>query len=81
MTPWTVDCQAPLSLEFSRQESWSRLPFPPPGIRSTWDHLGQAGLEAEEYQVYVGVTEMAFWKEAKPFILQTAGTEASKRDY
>ena len=26
----TVACQAPLSMEFSRQEYWSRLPFPPP---------------------------------------------------
>ena len=31
MTPWTVACQAPLSLEFSRQEYWSGLPFPSPG--------------------------------------------------
>ena len=31
MTPWTVAHQAPLSLGFSRQEHWSRLPFPPPG--------------------------------------------------
>ena len=27
-TPWTVACQASLSWEFSRQEYWSRLPFP-----------------------------------------------------
>ena len=27
LTPWTVACQAPLSLGFSRQEYWSRLPF------------------------------------------------------
>ena len=31
--PWTVAHQAPLSLEFSRQEYWSGLPFPPPGDR------------------------------------------------
>ena len=30
-TPWTVAYQAPLSMEFSRQEYWSRLPFPSPG--------------------------------------------------
>ena len=30
-TPWTVACQAPLCMEFSRQEHWSGLPFPPPG--------------------------------------------------
>ena len=30
-TPWTVARQAPLSMEFSRQEYWSGLPFPSPG--------------------------------------------------
>ena len=30
-TPQTVAHQAPLSMEFSRQEYWSRLPCPPPG--------------------------------------------------
>ena len=29
--PWTVACQAPLSMEFSRQEYWSGLTFPSPG--------------------------------------------------
>ena len=28
MTPWTIACQAPLSVVFSRQEYWSGLPFP-----------------------------------------------------
>ena len=28
VTPWTVAHQAPLSMEFSRQEYWSGLPFP-----------------------------------------------------
>ena len=31
VTPRTVACQAPLSMEFFRQEYWSGLPFPPPG--------------------------------------------------
>ena len=31
--------QAPLSVEFSRQEYWSGLPFPPPG------HLPDPGIE------------------------------------
>ena len=30
-TPWTVACQTPLSMGFSRQEYWSGLPFPPSG--------------------------------------------------
>ena len=28
---WTVARQVPVSLEFSRQHYWSRLPCPPPG--------------------------------------------------
>ena len=28
---WTVAHEAPLSMEFSRQEYWKGLPFPPPG--------------------------------------------------
>ena len=31
VTPWTVACQAPLSMGFSRQEYWNGLPCPPAG--------------------------------------------------
>ena len=31
LTLWTVACQAPLSMRFSRQEYWSGLPFSAPG--------------------------------------------------
>ena len=31
LPPWPLACQAPLSMEFSRQEYWSGLPLPPPG--------------------------------------------------
>ena len=30
VTPWTIACQAPLSMGFPRQEYWSGLPCPPP---------------------------------------------------
>ena len=30
VTPWTIACQAPLSMGFSRQEYWSGLPIPSP---------------------------------------------------
>ena len=30
-SPWTIARQAPLPVEFSRQEYWSGLPFPTPG--------------------------------------------------
>ena len=38
-TPWTVVCQAPLSMGFPRQEYWSGLPFPSPG------HLPDPGIK------------------------------------
>ena len=31
VTQWTLACQVPLSVEFSRQEYWCGLPFPSPG--------------------------------------------------
>ena len=30
-TPWTIAYQAPLSIDFSKQEYWSGQPFPTPG--------------------------------------------------
>ena len=39
VTPWTIACQAPLSMGFSRQEYWSGLPFPSP------DDLTDPGIE------------------------------------
>ena len=40
-TPWTVTHQAPPSMEFSRQEYWSGLPFSSPG------DLPDPGIEPE----------------------------------
>ena len=40
-TQWTVACQAPLSMEFSRQEYWRGLPFPSPG------YLPHPGIEPQ----------------------------------
>ena len=51
-TPWTVACQAPPSMEFSRQGYWSRLPFPytgdlpDPGIEPGSSTLHQTHLLA-----------------------------------
>ena len=40
-TLWTIACQPPLSMRFSRQENWSGLPCPPPA------DLPNAGIEPE----------------------------------
>ena len=39
--PWTVACQVPLYMEFSRQEHWSRLLCPAP------EDLPDPGIEPE----------------------------------
>ena len=51
--PWTVAHQAPLSMGFSRQEYWSRLPCPPPedlpnpGIKPRSPSLQEDSLPSE----------------------------------
>ena len=47
VTPWTIACQAPLSMEFSSQEYWSGLPFPFPG------DLPNPGIEPESSSLQV----------------------------
>ena len=45
--PWTVACQAPLSMGFSRQEYWSGLPFYSPGhLPNPWIKPGSPALQA-----------------------------------
>ena len=46
--PWTVALQAPLSMEFSRQEYWSGLAFPSPG------DLPDPGIEPRSPALQVG---------------------------
>ena len=40
-TLWTVACQAPLSMGFSRQGYWNGLPLPSPG------DLSEPGIKSE----------------------------------
>ena len=43
MTSWTVALQAPLPVDFFRQEYWSGLPFPPPG------DIPDSGMKPESF--------------------------------
>ena len=50
MILWTVACQAPLSMGFSRQEYWSGLLFPCPGdVPNPWIKPGCPILQAGSY--------------------------------
>ena len=57
-TPWTVAHQAPLSMEFSRQEDWSGVPLPTPG-----DFL-DSGVKPESLvsSAVVGINHLVFRK-------------------
>ena len=46
-TPWTAARQAPLSMEFSRQEYWSGLPFPSPGDLLNLPKPGSPALQVD----------------------------------
>ena len=49
VTPWTAAHQAPLFMEFSRQEYWYGLPFPPP------EDLPHPGIKPESPALAGGV--------------------------
>ena len=50
VTPWTVASQAPQSVEFSRQEYWSGLPFPSPGdLPDPGIEPGSPALQADAF--------------------------------
>ena len=70
---WTVACQAPLSMEFPKQEYWSALPFPSPGIFPT-QGFEPVSLESpalagglfttwatREDHIYIYLTESLCW--------------------
>ena len=48
VTSWTIACQAPLSMEISRQEDWSGLPCPSPGdLPNPGIETGSPALQAD----------------------------------
>ena len=47
VTPWTVAHWAPLSMEFSRQEYWSGLPFPSEDLPNPGIEPGSPALQVD----------------------------------
>ena len=70
MTPWTVAYQAPLSIEFSRQEYWSGLPFPSPG------DLPDLGIEPRSLALQADA--LPFEPRRKPYCHLTASLKVGK---
>ena len=72
MIPWTVASQAPLSMEFSKQEYWSGLPIPFPGdFPNPGNELKSSTLQADslpsDMQAFKFYTERAMNLEVNSF--------------
>ena len=85
---WTAAHQAPLSVEFSRQEHWSHLPFPPPvdlsnpGIKPT--SLCLPALASEFFfflTTWVWVNSGSWWWTGRPGVLQSIGLQRVRHDW
>ena len=51
-TPWTVAYEVPPSMEFSRHEYWSGLPFPSPGdLPDPGVESGSPALQADDFTI------------------------------
>ena len=60
-TPWSAACQASLTMGFSRQEYWSRLPFPSPGdLPNLGIKLGSPTLQADSLPIELQGKPMDF---------------------
>ena len=79
-TPWTIVHRAPPSMEFSRQEDWSGLPFPPPG------DLPDPGIETTslKYPALAGrfFTTSATWEAVlKPMLIYCSENPRALKNY
>ena len=66
VTLWTLACQAPLSMGFSRQEYWSGLPRPPPGttLPVSWKSCMQVG----KWQLELDMEQQTGSKSGKEYV-------------
>ena len=65
VTLWTVACQAPLSMGFSRPEYWSGLPCPPSEVWSRdqtfISYVSCISRQALYHQCHLGSPEYVYW--------------------
>ena len=59
--PWTIAYQAPLSMEFSRQEYWSELLFSSPG------DLPHPGIEPVSPAFQADILPLSTWEVPKVY--------------
>ena len=72
-TPWTAAHQAPLSVEFFRQEYWSELPFSLPG------DLPNPGIEPRSPALHTDSAAIAMSLQSCPTLCDPIGRRQSTR--
>ena len=77
-TLWTVAHQDPLSMGFSRQEYWSGLPFPSPGISKAQAGIKIAGRNINNPRYADDTTLMAESEEELKSLLMKVKEEREK---
>ena len=78
VTPWTVACQAPLSMEFFRQECWRGLPCPPPGdFPDSGIEPMSPALQADSLPLNQWGSPMISYLYVIPFTFQSAFTSST----
>ena len=66
-SPWTVACQTPLFMEFSRQKYWSGLPCPSPGdLPNLGIEPGSPALQADSLSSGKGLKAPSLWQISEP---------------
>ena len=63
LTSWTVACQAPLSMEFSREKYWNGLPFPSSG------DFPNPGIEPRSHALQADSLPTELWGKPKRCIV------------
>ena len=84
-TPWTSAYQAPLSMQFSRQEYWSGVPLPSPGKPIGWVINGSSyghcfdadNTAAALYALVLNVKVKVLWLKEQNTICRTYSNWAS----
>ena len=77
-TPWTVAYKVPPSMEFSRQEYWSRLPFPSPrDLPNPGIELGSPALQADNFTIWAASEAQQHHRGQTHSVLRGSGSPPS----
>ena len=79
-TLWNLAWQAPLSMDFSRQEYWNGLPWPPPGdLPDLGIKPSSPALQVDFFTVWAISEAQEYWSGSLPILQGVFLTQESNR--